>query len=60
MKRRLKTIGGFLLVIAGIVGLLLPVVPGILFLAAGAFWLAPTFPVIQRLLDRVTRQRATR
>jgi uncharacterized membrane protein YbaN (DUF454 family) len=60
MKRRLKTICGFLLVIAGILGLLLPFVPGVLFLAAGAFWLAPTFPAVQRLLDSITRQRATR
>ena len=53
MKQRLKIIGGFLLVPLGLIGLALPLVPGLLLLTAGAILLAPSYPVIQRLLDRL-------
>ena len=52
MKRRLKVAGGFLFVLLGLIGLALPLVPGLLLLTAGAILLAPSYPVAQRLLDR--------
>jgi uncharacterized membrane protein YbaN (DUF454 family) len=52
MKQRLKVIGGFLLVLLGLIGLALPLVPGLLLLTAGAILLAPSYPVVQRLLNR--------
>jgi uncharacterized membrane protein YbaN (DUF454 family) len=53
MKQRLKVIGGFLLVLLGLIGLALPLVPGLLLLTAGAILLAPSYPVVQRLLNRL-------
>jgi uncharacterized membrane protein YbaN (DUF454 family) len=52
MKQWLKIIGGFLLLLLGLIGLALPLVPGLLLLMAGAILLAPSYPVVQRLLDR--------
>ena len=52
MKQRLKVIGGFLLVLLGLIGLALPLVPGLLLLTAGAILLAPSYPMVQRLLER--------
>ena len=52
MKQRLKVIGGFLLVLLGLIGLALPLVPGLLLLTAGAILLAPSYPVVQRSLNR--------
>jgi uncharacterized membrane protein YbaN (DUF454 family) len=52
MKQRLKVIGGFLLMLLGLIGLALPLVPGLLLLTAGAILLAPSYPVVQRLLNR--------
>ena len=53
MKQRLKVIGGFLLVLLGLIGLALPLVPGLLLLTGGAILLAPSYPVVQRLLNRL-------
>jgi uncharacterized protein YqgC (DUF456 family) len=52
MKQWLKVIGGFLLVLLGLIGLALPLVPGLLLLTAGAILLGPSYPMVQRLLDR--------
>jgi uncharacterized membrane protein YbaN (DUF454 family) len=52
MKQWLKVISGFLLVLLGLIGLALPLVPGLLLLTAGAILLAPSYPMVQRLLDR--------
>ena len=52
MKQWLKVVGGFLLVLLGLIGLALPLVPGLLLLTAGAILLAPSYPVVQRLLNR--------
>jgi len=47
----MKIIGGFSLVLLGVIGLALPLVPGLVFLTAGAILLAPSYPVVQRVLD---------
>ena len=52
MKQWLKVVGGFLLVLLGLIGVALPLVPGLLLLTAGAILLAPSYPVVQRLLNR--------
>ena len=51
MMRWIKIVGGFLLVLLGVIGLALPLVPGFVFLTAGAILLAPSYPVVQRVLD---------
>ena len=53
MKKHLKIIGGFVLLLLGLIGLALPFVPGLLLLTAGAICLAPSYPGIQRLLERL-------
>ena len=53
MKERLKLIGGVFLIFLGLVGLLLPVVPGVVLLAAGGVLLAPSYPAIERLLVKL-------
>jgi uncharacterized membrane protein YbaN (DUF454 family) len=58
MKQRLKVIGGFLLVLLGLIGLALPLVPGLLLLTAGAILLAPSYPMVQRLLERFKLRRS--
>jgi uncharacterized membrane protein YbaN (DUF454 family) len=52
MKQWLKIIGGFLLLLLGLIGLALPLVPGLLLLMAGGILLTPSYPVAQRLLNR--------
>lgn len=52
----LRLIVGGLLVLAGILGLLLPVVPGWALIFAGAIILAPRMPFIARLLDRLAER----
>jgi len=51
MTRWMKIIGGFSLVLLGVIGLALPLVPGLVFLTAGAILLAPSYPVVQRVLN---------
>lgn len=50
---------GFLIILAGIAGLVLPVVPGAVILVAGILFLAPYFRWAQ-LLVQVLRQRFPR
>ena len=57
MKERLRSIAGFFLIVLGVIGLALPIVPGVLLLTAGAVFLAPNYPAIQRLLVRVKLHR---
>lgn len=46
-----RTIGGFLLVLVGVTGLILPIMPGWIFLIPGLAILSERFPSLKRLLD---------
>jgi uncharacterized membrane protein YbaN (DUF454 family) len=50
-KHLARIIGGILLVLIGIVGLILPIMPGWVFIIPGLMLLADYFPPIRRLLD---------
>ena len=60
MTRHLKHLGrilaGILLVIIGIIGLILPIMPGWIFVIPGLVLLADYFPPIRRLLDWAKRK----
>ncbi len=51
MKHALRIGAGFGLVTLGIVGLILPIMPGWVFLIPGLVLLADYFPPIRKLLD---------
>jgi uncharacterized membrane protein YbaN (DUF454 family) len=46
-----RIVGGILLVLIGIVGLIMPIMPGWVFIIPGLVLLADYFPPIRRLLD---------
>lgn len=49
--RILRIMLGFLLVLVGIAGLLLPIMPGFIFLIPGLVILSEYYPPLKRLLD---------
>ena len=51
MKDILKIAGAILLILIGIVGLILPIMPGWVFIIPGLVILAEYFPSVRRLLD---------
>lgn len=51
MGKLLKLISGFGLCILGVIGLILPIMPGWVFLIPGLMILAEFFPPIRRLLN---------
>lgn len=51
MKKTLKIAGGICLILIGIVGLILPVMPGWAFIIPGLVILAEYFPAARRLVD---------
>lgn len=51
-----RQFAGWGLVMLGVVGLALPILPGWVFLAWGAVILAPDVPFIARLLDRLAHR----
>ena len=60
MKRWLRIAGGGVLVLAGLLGLALPILPGWVFVIPGLMILAREFPWAQRILqwlkDRMPRK----
>jgi uncharacterized membrane protein YbaN (DUF454 family) len=56
LRGLLRLIVGGLLILAGILGLVLPVVPGWALIFAGAVTLAPRLPFVARLLDRLAER----
>lgn len=52
MREKLKILSGFGLVLLGIIGIILPVMPGWIFLIPGLVILSEHFVWAQRLLDR--------
>jgi uncharacterized protein len=51
--RLLRHILGWFLLVLGVAGLVLPILPGWLFIALGALLLAPDVPLFGRLVSRV-------
>jgi len=51
MRHALRIAAGFGLVILGIIGLILPIMPGWVFLIPGLVLLADYLPPVRRLLD---------
>lgn len=58
--RLARIIGGFGLVFLGVIGLFLPLLPGILFIVAGLVLLAREYHWARRLLDWVKSRRGGR
>lgn len=57
-RGRLRAAGGMILLVAGLLGTLLPVLPGLPMLVAGTAVLGPDHPWSRALADRVGRWRA--
>ncbi|QOY86030.1 PGPGW domain-containing protein [Paludibaculum fermentans] len=56
MAKLLRILSGFGLVLLGILGLILPIMPGWVFLIPGLVILADYFPPIRRLLNWAKRK----
>lgn len=54
---QLRSIGGWVLVVVGLLGLVVPVLPGIPFLLAGVALLGREHPLVQATLRRLGRWR---
>ena len=52
----IRLVGGVGLVILGIIGLILPIMPGWIFLIPGLIILSDRFPAIKRLLEWAKRK----
>ena len=52
----LREIAGFFLLAAGVVGVVIPIIPGIPLLLAGGVLLAPKYPRIRIALEYVRRK----
>lgn len=55
-KAIVRHVTGILFIVLGVVGLVLPILQGILFLAIGTLLLAPEIPFFHRLFQRVERR----
>jgi uncharacterized protein YqgC (DUF456 family) len=51
MKKVFKIISGIVLILIGLVGLLMPIMPGWAFIIPGLIILAEYFPAVRRLVD---------
>ena len=51
----LREASGFVLLVAGVIGLVVPIIPGIPLLLAGGLILAPKYPAVGRIIQRVRR-----
>jgi hypothetical protein len=51
----LREVSGFALLVAGLIGVVVPVIPGIPLILAGGLILAPKYPAIRRIVRRVRR-----
>ena len=51
MKKTVKIIGGIVLILIGLVGLIMPIMPGWAFIIPGLIILAEYFPAARRLVD---------
>lgn len=55
----LRSVGGLLLIVVGLAGLVVPVIPGIPLMMAGVAVLGRDHPLIRPVLDWLRRQRET-
>jgi uncharacterized membrane protein YbaN (DUF454 family) len=60
MWRTIRVTAGVTLIALGVIGMLLPVLPGIPLLIAGMALVAPDHPAIRRLRERLKRWRQGR
>lgn len=62
MRRHLKVVGGCTLIFVGLVGMVLPIIPGIPILVAGVAILGTDHPIIRPFARRIEqlRQRYTK
>jgi hypothetical protein len=56
MKAAFKILAGIFLILIGLIGLLMPIMPGWLFIIPGLVILAEYFPPIRRLVDWAKRK----
>lgn len=56
MKHALRLLAGFALVLLGIIGIILPIMPGWVFLIPGLVILADYFPPVRKLLNWAKRK----
>ncbi len=56
MKKIVRIAAGIFLILLGIVGLFLPVLQGILFIAMGLFLLQKEIPYVSRLLNKLVKR----
>lgn len=52
-KRLLRLTAGWIFLVLGLAGLVLPILQGILFLAIATVLLAPDIPIFKRLLEKL-------
>lgn len=57
MRRHLKVVGGCTLIFVGLLGLVLPIIPGIPILAAGVAILGTDHPIVRPFARRIERLR---
>jgi hypothetical protein len=57
LLRQLQTVAGFALIIAGLIGMVLPIIPGIPMLIAGAALLGSEHPLVRPFARRFERWR---
>lgn len=55
VKRLVRIFAGFVLIILGLVGLIVPILQGWLFLALGALVLSPDIPLFARMVDWIEK-----
>lgn len=55
-KRFIRLILGWLFIILGVLGLFLPILQGILFLAIGFVLLAPDVPFFKRMMKKIKKR----
>jgi uncharacterized membrane protein YbaN (DUF454 family) len=60
VKRRIRLIGGFTLIGLGVLGTLLPIIPGVPLVFAGLALVGSDHPAIRRLRERLNRWRHRR
>ena len=56
LRKLIRHVAGWGCIILGVLGCILPILPGLVFLAAGAMLLAPDLPFFQRLLQAVSER----
>lgn len=60
LRRAVRIATGLILVLVGVVGLIMPIMPGWIFLIPGLVILADHFPPIRRLLEWAKRKAGVR